>query len=50
MDDKEIAEYYPPLNNHGQPYFPYEEDSTALYLAHTTDAPTYARRCAAGRV
>ena len=41
MDDEEIAEYYPPLNNHGQLYFPYEEDSAASYLAHAHTPPVY---------
>ena len=29
MDDEEIAEYYPPQDNHGQPYFPYEDSAAS---------------------
>ena len=41
MVDGEIDEYYPPLSNHGQPYFPYEEGSAASYLAHAHTPPTH---------
>ena len=40
MDDEEIAEYSPPQDSHGQPYFPYE-DSAASYLAHAHTPPAH---------
>ena len=41
MDDEQLAEHYPPLNSHGQPHFPYEEDSEASYLAHPHTPPVH---------